>query len=145
MLKQQMFRSKIIIDKYVSSCSANSIRFIEFSEKNIYTYKKHKSLLYSIRLVFLRSFDVKILIAIKIRLITQPYSPLMRTNESARMEPTLFSATHTQVPAWAELTFSTSKELRPDSSTVTPAPLSTSRQGILFDIAGLQVYRYGDV
>lgn len=48
-------------------------------------------------------------------------SPLMRTKDSARMEPTMFSAMHTYVPASLNVTLSTTTELLPASSTVAPA------------------------
>lgn len=46
--------------------------------------------------------------------------PLTRTNDSARMEPTLFSAMHTYVPASLLVTLSMLTELLPASSTVAP-------------------------
>lgn len=51
--------------------------------------------------------------------------PLTRTKDSARMEPTLFSAMHTYVPASLEVTFSTISELLPASSTVAPGSSET--------------------
>lgn len=46
--------------------------------------------------------------------------PLTRTNDSARMDPTLFSAMHTYVPASLVVTFSMIRALLPASSTVAP-------------------------
>lgn len=51
--------------------------------------------------------------------------PLTRMNESAWMEPTLFSAMHTYVPAWLLVTFSMIRELLPASSTVAPGSSET--------------------
>lgn len=53
--------------------------------------------------------------------------PLTRTKDSARREPTLFSATHTYVPASLVVTFSMIRELLPASSTEAPGTSETLR------------------